>query len=330
MIKHENDIHMREHEIIEQEFPSINDFEIFIKNLENATKSKYSIRNSRENYKLYACDRDKCYHKPENVLKNREPKLNNHKKFSCVSFISLIKKGHQISAKFCVTHSHEEREFFTKLSDEVKNSIAIKLKMGITESVVLNQVRCLFPTYIIQAQDVQNVKNAQKINCMSLDNNDKVSCEKFAKLNPNVVKFLPSKFHNRSIIVQSEYQKRLLQSTSQNKLTFGLDSTHCTTRYGFLLTTLHLIGDTKGEAVAHLISANEKEDTIKDFLANLSNQISRKIKHTLITDDFPAYPNAWKSTIGEIDHIQCLWHLKKNWRLKLNQCKITGTLNINI
>ena len=40
--------------------------------------------------------------------------------------------------------------------------------------------------------------------------------------------------------------------------TFGIDSTHCTTRYGFYLTTILLIQKTGGTPVMHVISSDEK------------------------------------------------------------------------
>ena len=81
---------------------------------------------------------------------------------------------------------------------------------------------------------------------------------------------------------------------------FAIDSTHCTTRYGFYLNTVHLIiKQRQGVAVAHFISSNENKTTIEEFLKLLA-PIIPKIQHSLVTDDYPAYVNAWTAVFGEL------------------------------
>ena len=75
--------------------------------------------------------------------------------------------------------------------------------------------------------------------------------------------------------------------------------------------------------MAHLISSDETQATIEQFLMQIKFKIGNK-KTTLVTEDFKAYTNAWKNTIGPHNHIQCLWHLKKNWRLNLIKNGISG------
>lgn len=77
-----------------------------------------------------------------------------------------------------------------------------------------------------------------------------------------------------------------------------------------------------------MISSDEKEETIENLMVFLKNQMPEN-KITLITDDYPAYMNAWARHMPNVKHIQCLWHIKKNLRLNLSKHKITGNLTIS-
>lgn len=130
------------------------------------------------------------------------------------------------------------------------------------------------------------------------------------------------------ILIHTPFQMKTLENL-EDGATFGIDSTHCTTRYGFYLTTIHLIQKTGGTPVVHMISSDEKEQSI-DVLTQF---IGSKIKCnniSLISDDYPAYVNSWFRNVGESNHIQCLWHLKKNWKKNLNSNGLTGQKNISV
>ena len=75
------------------------------------------------------------------------------------------------------------------------------------------------------------------------------------------------------ILIHTPFQMKTLENL-EDGATFGIDSTHCTTRYGFYLTTIHLIQKTGGTPVVHMISSDEKEQSI-DVLTQF---IGSKIK----------------------------------------------------
>lgn len=124
------------------------------------------------------------------------------------------------------------------------------------------------------------------------------------------------------IIIQTPFQLETMQKAVESG-TFGIDSTHCTTRYGFFLTSVHMITPTHGIPVAHMISCDETEETIDILTKFLAPKMKAK-DITLISDDYPAYVNSWTKNIGKPHHVQCLWHLKKNWRKNLKKNGITG------
>ena len=133
---------------------------------------------------------------------------------------------------------------------------------------------------------------------------------------------------SETFIVNTEHQRELIEF-SPKLITIGMDSTHCTTRYGFYLNSLQLInGKGEGIPVAHLMSLSESQDTVELFLDNLKHLFVDKDVN-LITDCYPAYLNAWTSKISAPKmHIQCFWHLKKNFKKHLISNHISGTSTI--
>ena len=294
--------------------------------IESEWSTKFVKRSSTSDYIFYICQNDKSYHKKETPLFDleREPKSNKIKfDHSCPTYFSISKKDGQYFTKFAIFHPYEICEFQTTLSEPVKNEIHQKLLIGLPETSILKKIRAEFPSFIITLQDIYNIKNSRCYSPIILDISDKLSCLRHSQNNPDI-KIIEYDEPSIVIFVQTIFQKNILSQHQLDISIFGLDSTHCTNSYGFYLTSLHLIlPNHQGIPVGHMISSDEQEKTIAKFLEHMKPLISTQ-KHNLITDDYPAYSNAWKAVIGECDHIQCLWHLKKNWKINLAKNHITG------
>jgi len=106
-------------------------------------------------------------------------------------------------------------------------------------------------------------------------------------------------------------------------------STHGTNAYDFHLTTL-LVIDNYGEGfpVAFCISNKIDSLAMEVFLEKARTAIGGPVKgDTLMTDDAPAYVNAWRSIMGPPDHhILYTWHIDRNWRKNLY--KITQSTEV--
>ena len=305
-------------------FDSLDECLSFKKEIEIYSKIHFVTRSSskEEGYTLYKCRYDKAYHSKQGT-NEREPKLNNVKlPFNCPSFFSINNNSNHFKVRYCAHHTHKTSSWFLYLSPEIKNEIEAKLRLQIPPKGILSQLKEEFPDTIVTLKDIENVKEQRNIENYSCCKNDRVSCQLLA-LEHDSIRIIANDNENIQIFVQTKSQKKLMADIN----VFGLDSTHCTTRYGFYLTTLHAIQkNKKGFPVAHFISTNEKQDTIESFLSQF-----QLIKNgvTLITDDFPAYTNAWTKIFGQHNHVQCFWHLKKNWRISLNKNQITGKLSNN-
>lgn len=292
----------------------------FIKELEAESKLTFQTRSSRPGYVLKKCVKDMAYREAtEKNQLEREPKSHIVKEnFNCPSFLIKQLKGGACYLKYVNHHTHEINDYFVHLDPEIKNDIAIKLSVGISPSRVLSETRQSYPEYLISIKDIENIKQTVETR---FDKNDKIACEIISNENQSV-KIL-SYGENIKIFVQTDGQKKFLTEKIDS---FGIDSTHCTNRYGFYLTTLHALPkQKKGFPVGFFISTDEKQASIESFLEQFKPFIREKV--TLVTDDYPAYTNAWQKVIGDHYHHQCMWHLVKNWKINLNKTGITGNYN---
>lgn len=155
-------------------------FEELKSNLENRKKTKFVIRNSKIGYQQYICQHTITRPRKASVEFEREPKLNRIKKdYTCPAFIKVIDKLNGKMVKYCNNHIHETYDYFLQMDDECRHIIERKLKMGIKEKEILNQMKVEKSDFIISMKDIQNVKLLKKIGDVSYDTNDKISCSNF-------------------------------------------------------------------------------------------------------------------------------------------------------
>ena len=330
-IHHLRNDHEKHVEIKRGCFPDESSVNQLKQSLEAASKCLFVTRTSKSNYRLLKCQRDKIYHKSESGIdQKREPKSNQYKlSASCPSFFSVSKTSSEYMVEYLDYHPHEISSYFQTMSCELKNEIKSMLQIGIPEKKVLKEMQELYPEYLLSYWDIENIRSTSVADDTSLHKNDKLSCQLLAERHPDSVNIVDLSDENIIIVIQTQYQRELLSSYDKESA-LGLDSTHCTTRYGFYLTNLHLIkSHTKnGVPVAHMLSSNETGVTIEMFLRTLNMHFN--VKTTLVTDDYPAYSNSWHKVFGDFFHVQCLWHLEKNFRINLNKCKLTGIYSESI
>ena len=312
-------------------FISKSDLDDFKQGLEAASHCRFVTRSSDCNYSLLKCNMDRDYHGAKKepidlVDMDREPKMNTLKlNANCSAFLSIKKeKNGTYNVRYSNFHPHQTNQSFTVVCHEIKNEIKILIDIGIPDQRILRDLRKAYPDTLITLQDIANVRSNHCTNVVEFSKNDKVSCQLYAQNYPDKIKLIECTDEKIVIIIQTQFQKDLLSQSNEDSV-FGLDSTHCTTRYGFFLSNLHIImrPNTPGIPVAHMVSSDEKGDTVKQFLNFLKPQIAN-FKTTMVSDDYSPYRNEWKNAFGDFNHIQCLWHLEKNFRINLTKNKITG------
>ena len=78
----------------------------------------------------------------------------------------------------------------------------------------------------------------------------------------------------------------------------------------------------EGFPSAFCLSNKISEKYMTFFFTILKEKVQNIEAQIFMSDDFPAYYNAWKSVMGEAGkQLLCTWHVDKNWRQALNKIK---------
>ena len=121
------------------------------------------------------------------------------------------------------------------------------------------------------------------------------------------------------IIVQTKSQKKLLQQFGNNGVC--CDSTHGTTGYDFLLSTLLVVDEFgEGQPVAWCLSNHETEEFMKLFFSYVADASGPVTPKWFMSDMAPQFYEAF-CTIFQCrpKWLWCTWHVDKSWRQELNR-----------
>lgn len=109
----------------------------------------------------------------------------------------------------------------------------------------------------------------------------------------------------------------------------AIDSTHGTNGYNFQLTTIMVI-DSHGEGypAAFCYSNRVDEGAMAAYFSAVKEALGSAMEGVvLMTDDAPAYANAWTQVMGPPAHrLLCVWHVDRAWRKNLPKIEGDGLL----
>jgi len=135
--------------------------------------------------------------------------------------------------------------------------------------------------------------------------------------------YFPLDINDFMLIILTETQKEVLKKFGSGKLC--IDSTHGTNQYNFNLTTIVVIDEFgEGYPAAFCISTKIDEVHMTVFFSKIKEAIDCFAPNVFMSDDAPAFWNAWIKTMYPIPkfHLLCKWHIDNNWRKNLK--KIAG------
>ncbi|KAG0426933.1 hypothetical protein HPB47_025989 [Ixodes persulcatus] len=122
-----------------------------------------------------------------------------------------------------------------------------------------------------------------------------------------------------ALVLMTEPQQELLQKLGTDKIC--IDSTHGTTGYDFLLTTL-LVVDEFGSGVPCAYLLTNRADTImmKIFFEAVREAVGVISAKVFMSDDASEFYNAWSAVMLPAERqLLCTWHVDKNWNLKIRK-----------
>lgn len=124
------------------------------------------------------------------------------------------------------------------------------------------------------------------------------------------------------LILMTNFQEEQLKKFGSNKIC--IDGTHGTNAYDIQLYTIVTVDEFgSGCPVAFCLSNRSDEVVFQLFFDKIKNKVGIIHCKVFMTDDAPAFYNAWMKIMGSVEHkLLCTWHVDKNWRQNLN--KISG------
>ena len=319
LIKHLNQVHGIHVEKIQNYFPTIDEFNKFKDQIEITMGIKFSIRQShvKDGTKkiTLCCNREG---KLNSVAKYRASKASKSLKTNkvCPSFLKVsINMTYSTVNVVGYIDYHSHKLKLQTIPKSYQEKIRQMLKSGIKEQVVLRLCQRDFKKFKISKKDIFNIKYKFGINQFVHSRNDLESTKLMINMKPGnfPLAYLPNTDSNDMMLVYVPDESRNLQFGP--KTCFCIDSTHKTTFYGFLLTTLAFIDQDKTFVpIAWLISGNEKSETIEKFFLSIKDLIKIPRDSALMTDDSPIYSKLFDQVFSKSKHLLCIWHLKKNFK----------------
>ncbi|XP_048735607.2 uncharacterized protein LOC125651055 [Ostrea edulis] len=304
---------------------------------------RYTLVCHRDGKKRIACDtKDR---------KRREKKKGSCKLDGlCLSrFSVLVEKDGTVKAKYIQSHTHSttfEDSKFLPIPDHLKSDIKTMLALKIPINTILDKVRDKFSDrnnrddltdlkhyHLIDRKTIHNLK--QKIIDSSVIRHSDDATSTFLRVDAlrkeifdPILIFKQQNVDDSKIGLAKEdfmlaimTKQQLDMYEKHAPIILCMDSTHKTNLYSFKLITL-LVPDEfrRGYPVAFCISNKENEQAISVFLNAVKSKSPQTKVNILMTDDDNAGWNAAKNVYGSnLEHFLCIWHVHKNWRLKIQQ-----------
>lgn len=124
-----------------------------------------------------------------------------------------------------------------------------------------------------------------------------------------------------ALILMTNFQAEQIVKFGHDKIC--IDGTHGTNAYDIQLYTLMTINEYgSGCPIAFCFSNRGDENIFILFFRMIKTKIGIINPNVFMSDDAPAFYNAWCQIMGEVPHkLLCTWHVDKNWRQQLNKIR---------
>ncbi|GFX52853.1 MULE domain-containing protein [Trichonephila clavipes] len=127
------------------------------------------------------------------------------------------------------------------------------------------------------------------------------------------------------LVIMTDFQKEMIKKYGKDKIcidgTHGLN-TH-THSYDFNLYSVLVEDEHKyGIPVTFCFSNRSTEEVFRIYFSAIKNAAGKIETTTFMTDDAPAFYNAWSYVMGTVKNVLlCAWHVTRNWHQNLSKIK---------
>ncbi|KAL4082867.1 hypothetical protein QTP88_029521 [Uroleucon formosanum] len=303
--------------------------------------SKATARLKKGKRTYYYCHRSGYFKTKSQGIRRIKSQGSNKIDSTCTSSMVVTEDTNGISVNYCSTHfGHGSNLGRCRLTADERAMIAgsdVNLKncRGVTFSKILDDVRnnvhsIYDVTTLISKRDLRNVERDFNLVEGKDHSSDFVSVciwiERMNNLSEEENPIIYSCLENEDLflIIATKFQLEMLQKFGNEKIC--VDSTHSTTEYDLLLTSLVIV-DEFGNAFPCCFCFTKKKDTKTwtTFFTKVKEKTGIITTKTFMSDDDPSFYNAWRDVMGDTEHkLLCSWHVDQSWRKQV-QAKIKGS-----
>lgn len=261
----------------------------------------------------------------------------------CFAMMTATESRKGVNVVFQRTHlNHDSDVSHAVLSDSERAAIAEKLRQGVAQDAVLDEIResldgTLKGIHLLARQDLYNVMRDCKVTSSErLHKDDHTSVLLWVKQmqaeKDNPVLF----FKNRGqadrvgllgrqasdlldkddfmLAIMTAPQQELLQKLGTDRMC--VDWTHGTPGFDFQLVTVLCVDELGvGFPVAYCITSRLDQTAMTTFFKSIRKKTGCTQATTLMSNDEPTWYNAWKEIMGGATHrLLCAWHVDQDLR----------------
>ncbi|XP_026464645.1 uncharacterized protein LOC113367234 [Ctenocephalides felis] len=248
---------------------------------------------------------------------------------------TLYDDGHVV-VDYWKTHvGHEKLAKYVPIDKNLLKDIREKIIAGVNDDVIIGTIReaCYRKTLperasLISKKDLWNIKKKVIPSYTPKCKDDTVSVRMWLEemrsdnrfiivfhkeVGPGTAKY-GLQDEDYILIIMTKMQCRMLKKFGTDRVC--IDGTHGTNGYGYLLQTLLVVDEFgSGIPVAFCFSNRQDEFMCKIFFEEIYKVVGILKTKVFMTDDAPAYFNAWSSVMGVPQHkLLCSWHVSRSWK----------------
>ncbi|KAL1450403.1 hypothetical protein WDU94_002774 [Cyamophila willieti] len=329
-------------EVEEIVFNSMEDFKAWKAQYQKANNVSYKASHLTQNKKVYSKVKVNHYFRCHRSRSSYEAKAVNRQscKIDDICPSRMIVKEFRdstVGLTFWKTHRGHKAEIgHTRLSPSDREEIADKAKQGIPPMAIIDQVReevvhgaPIGRKHFLTKQDIANIVRSYNISYRTKCHEDDATSVKLwvdQNTGPEgpvllfkeqgVEKYGMDK-EDFMLGIMTPFQKSMMSQLGPKLIC--VDGTHGLNAYDFILHTILSVDEYgHGIPLAFLFSNRKDTNTIQIFFQKVQEACGTMKTNIFMTDDDPAYYNAWRNVMGEADHqLLCAWHILKNWNEKI-------------
>ena len=213
--------------------------------------------------------------------------------------------------------------------------MAALLQQGVSKDKILGDIREngmegeAFKRHLTDMKDLSNISRAFGLGEVQRSENDQESVwvwiQEWQQSENNPVLFYKLQGETAPedldllqedffIVIQTPFQKAMAQKFTSKGVC--IDTTHGTTGYDFLLTTVKVTDECgEGLPVAWCLSNHEDFTHMCLFFKLLRENCGQLLPHWLMSDTASQFYNAWVAIMGGTPiRLICIWHVDRAWK----------------